>query len=158
MNAKTVVLNGNRMNYDHRLDYSILSDEVKVYEFSELSQKTITSLNEDVTAYVLEYDGTEYECKHFLTAQNFLDNIFGDNDAGIFTVGIDNKTGSDFIFNHLDRELDQRRIALDLKFHRGHIVFDKVFIFLLENPVERIETVDKIQMIHPEKVFRLPCL
>ena len=32
----------------------------KVYEFSELSQKTITSLNEDVTAYVLEYDGTEY--------------------------------------------------------------------------------------------------
>ena len=38
MNAKTVVLNGNRMNYDHRLDYSILSDEVKVYEFSEPSE------------------------------------------------------------------------------------------------------------------------
>lgn len=38
MSAKTVVLNGNRMNYDHRLDYSILSDEVKVYEFSEPAQ------------------------------------------------------------------------------------------------------------------------
>ena len=38
MSAKTVVLNGNRMNYDHRLDYSILSDEVKVYEFSEPTQ------------------------------------------------------------------------------------------------------------------------
>lgn len=32
MYAKTVVLNGQRMNYDHRLDYSVLSDEVKVYE------------------------------------------------------------------------------------------------------------------------------
>lgn len=32
MCAKTVVMNGQRMNYDHRLDYSILSDEVKVYE------------------------------------------------------------------------------------------------------------------------------
>ena len=31
MNAKTVVLNGDRMNYDGRLDYSILSSEVKVY-------------------------------------------------------------------------------------------------------------------------------
>ena len=31
MNAKTVVLNGYRMNYDGRLDYSILSSEVKVY-------------------------------------------------------------------------------------------------------------------------------
>ena len=38
MSAKTVVLNGDRMNYDHRLDYSILSDEVKVYEFSEPAQ------------------------------------------------------------------------------------------------------------------------
>ena len=38
MNAKTVVLNGERMNYDHRLDYSILSDEVKVYEQTEPSQ------------------------------------------------------------------------------------------------------------------------
>lgn len=32
MSTKTVVMNGERMNYDHRLDYSILSDEVKVYE------------------------------------------------------------------------------------------------------------------------------
>lgn len=32
----------------------------KVYEFSELSQKTITSLDKDVTAYVLEYDGADY--------------------------------------------------------------------------------------------------
>ena len=32
MKVKTVVLNGDRMNYDHRLDFSILSDEVKVYE------------------------------------------------------------------------------------------------------------------------------
>ena len=31
MKVKTVVLNGDRMNYDHRLDFSILSDEVKVY-------------------------------------------------------------------------------------------------------------------------------
>ena len=38
MNAKTVVLNGERMNYDNRLDYSILSDEVKVYEQTEPSQ------------------------------------------------------------------------------------------------------------------------
>lgn len=38
MNAKTVVLNGERMNYDHRLDYSILSDEVKVYETTEPSE------------------------------------------------------------------------------------------------------------------------
>lgn len=38
MSAKTVVLNGDRMNYDHRLDYSILSDEVKVYEQTEPSQ------------------------------------------------------------------------------------------------------------------------
>ena len=38
MNAKTVVLNGDRMNYDNRLDYSILSDEVKVYEQTEPSQ------------------------------------------------------------------------------------------------------------------------
>lgn len=38
MNAKTVVLNGERMNYDHRLDYSILSDEVKVYDQTEPSQ------------------------------------------------------------------------------------------------------------------------
>ena len=38
MNAKTVVLNGERMNYDHRLDYSILSDEVKVYEITEPSE------------------------------------------------------------------------------------------------------------------------
>ncbi|MDD3220787.1 MAG: D-2-hydroxyacid dehydrogenase [Clostridia bacterium] len=32
MNAKTVVLNGDRMNYDGNLDYSILSSEVKVYD------------------------------------------------------------------------------------------------------------------------------
>ena len=32
MKVKTVVLNGDRMNYDQRLDFSILSDEVKVYE------------------------------------------------------------------------------------------------------------------------------
>lgn len=38
MNTKTVVLNGERMNYDHRLDYSILSDEVKVYETTEPSE------------------------------------------------------------------------------------------------------------------------
>ena len=38
MSAKTVVMNGDRMNYDHRLDYSILSDEVKVYEQTEPSQ------------------------------------------------------------------------------------------------------------------------
>ena len=38
MSTKTVVLNGDRMNYDHRLDYSILSDEVKVYEQTEPSQ------------------------------------------------------------------------------------------------------------------------
>ena len=38
MNSKTVVLNGERMNYDHRLDYSILSDEVKVYEQTEPSE------------------------------------------------------------------------------------------------------------------------
>ena len=38
MSIKTVVMNGDRMNYDHRLDYSILSDEVKVYDFSEPSQ------------------------------------------------------------------------------------------------------------------------
>lgn len=38
MNAKTIVLNGERMNYDHRLDYSILSDEVKVYETTEPSE------------------------------------------------------------------------------------------------------------------------
>ena len=38
MNAKTVVLNGERMNYDNRLDYSILSDEVKGYEQTEPSQ------------------------------------------------------------------------------------------------------------------------
>lgn len=38
MNAKAVVLNGERMNYDNRLDYSILSDEVKVYEQTEPSQ------------------------------------------------------------------------------------------------------------------------
>lgn len=38
MTAKTVVLNGERMNYDHRLDYSILSDEVKVYETTEPSE------------------------------------------------------------------------------------------------------------------------
>ena len=31
MTIKTVVLNGDRMNYDGRLDYSILSDEVMVY-------------------------------------------------------------------------------------------------------------------------------
>ena len=35
MTTKTVVLNGGRMNYDHRLDFSILSDEVKVYEETE---------------------------------------------------------------------------------------------------------------------------
>ena len=38
MNAKTVVLNGDRMNYDNRLDYSILSSEVKVYDQTEPSQ------------------------------------------------------------------------------------------------------------------------
>ena len=38
MNIKTVVLNGDRMNYDHRLDFSILSDEVKVYEETEPEQ------------------------------------------------------------------------------------------------------------------------
>lgn len=38
MNAKTVVLNGDRMNYDDRLDYSILSSEVKVYDQTEPSQ------------------------------------------------------------------------------------------------------------------------
>ena len=38
MSIKTIVMNGDRMNYDHRLDYSILSDEVKVYDFSEPSQ------------------------------------------------------------------------------------------------------------------------
>lgn len=38
MSAKTVVLNGERMNYDHRLDYSILSEEVKVYDQTEPSQ------------------------------------------------------------------------------------------------------------------------
>lgn len=32
MSTKTVVLNGDRMNYDNRLDYSILSEEVKVYK------------------------------------------------------------------------------------------------------------------------------
>ena len=38
MNIKTVVLNGGRMNYDQRLDFSILSDEVKVYEETETEQ------------------------------------------------------------------------------------------------------------------------
>ena len=38
MSIKTVVLNGDRMNYDHRLDFSILSDEVKVYEETETEQ------------------------------------------------------------------------------------------------------------------------
>ena len=38
MSVKTVVLNGDRMNYDHRLDFSILSDEVKVYEETETAQ------------------------------------------------------------------------------------------------------------------------
>ena len=38
MKVKTVVLNGDRMNYDHRLDFSILSDEVKVYEETEPEQ------------------------------------------------------------------------------------------------------------------------
>ena len=38
MSIKTVVLNGDRMNYDGRLDFSILSDEVKVYEETEPEQ------------------------------------------------------------------------------------------------------------------------
>ena len=38
MKVKTVVLNGDRMNYDHRLDFSILSDEVKVYEETKPEQ------------------------------------------------------------------------------------------------------------------------
>ena len=38
MGIKTVVLNGDRMNYDHRLDFSVLSDEVKVYEETETAQ------------------------------------------------------------------------------------------------------------------------
>ena len=38
MSIKTVVLNGDRMNYDHRLDFSVLSDEVKVYEETEPEQ------------------------------------------------------------------------------------------------------------------------
>ncbi len=38
MKVKTVVLNGDRMNYDHRLDFSILSNEVKVYEETEPEQ------------------------------------------------------------------------------------------------------------------------
>ena len=38
MSVKTVVLNGDRMNYDHRLDFRILSDEVKVYEETETAQ------------------------------------------------------------------------------------------------------------------------
>lgn len=38
MSIKTVVMNGDRMNYDHRLDYSILSDEVKVYEETQPDQ------------------------------------------------------------------------------------------------------------------------
>ena len=40
------------------LDIDLTQD--KVYEFSELSQKTISSLKDDVNAYVLEYDGIEY--------------------------------------------------------------------------------------------------
>ena len=32
MNAKTVVLNGAKMNFDGRLDFSVLSDQVEVYE------------------------------------------------------------------------------------------------------------------------------
>ncbi len=38
MSIKTVVLNGDRMNYDRRLDFSILSDEVKVYEETRAEQ------------------------------------------------------------------------------------------------------------------------
>ena len=38
MKVKTVVLNGDRINYDHRLDFSILSDEVKVYEETKPEQ------------------------------------------------------------------------------------------------------------------------
>lgn len=38
MKIKTVVLNGDRMNYDHRLDFSVLSDEVKVYEETRTEQ------------------------------------------------------------------------------------------------------------------------
>ena len=38
MSIKTVVLNGDRMNYDGRLDFSILSDEVKVYGETEPEQ------------------------------------------------------------------------------------------------------------------------
>jgi len=38
MSIKTVVLNGDRMNYDYRLDFSILSDEVKVYGETETEQ------------------------------------------------------------------------------------------------------------------------
>ena len=32
MNSKTVVLNGAKMNYDGRLDFSSLSDQVVVYD------------------------------------------------------------------------------------------------------------------------------
>lgn len=38
MKVKTVVLNSDRMNYDYRLDFSILSDEVKVYGETEAEQ------------------------------------------------------------------------------------------------------------------------
>ena len=38
MKAKTVVLNGNRMNYDHKLDFSILSSDVQVYEETSADQ------------------------------------------------------------------------------------------------------------------------
>ena len=41
-----------------QLDIDLTRD--KVYEFSELTEKTIASLDKDVTAYVLEYDGADY--------------------------------------------------------------------------------------------------
>jgi len=41
-----------------KLEVDLTAD--KVYEFSELSEKTVSSLKEDVTAYLLQYEGIEY--------------------------------------------------------------------------------------------------
>ena len=41
MNERVVVVNASKMNYDHLLDFSVLSNDVQVYDDSALMKKLL---------------------------------------------------------------------------------------------------------------------